>query len=132
MRQDPMNEDPTTDQELEHVIQDWHWDARSHRFAKALGSYLFQFVDSLSAQGLSAKTVNKHCDNCWCIGLLECQYGYRDTFTPGVVFASPGAGYAYEFQRKMSDSAYAIQSYRATWRKLHTYTQAVGHRVQKT
>jgi len=114
-------------QELEDFIQDWHWDEKSHKFAQDLGTYLFQFMDNLYEQGLSDKTVRKHIDNCWCIGILECDYGYRDEFSPGDVFYSPEANYEYEFKRKMSDSKYAINSYRSTWRKLYKHTKALGY-----
>jgi len=90
-------------QELEVFIQDWHWDEKSHEFAQDFGRYLFQFIDHLSEQGLSEKTAQQHTSNCWCIGILECQYGYKDKFSPGVVFRSPEAWYEYEFKRKMSD-----------------------------
>jgi hypothetical protein len=119
-----MNED---NQELEDFIQDWHWDETSHKFAQDFGRYLFQFIDHLHQRDLSEKTVRQHTNNCWCIGILECQYGYKDEFLPGVVFRSPEAGYEYEFRRKMSDSKYAINSYRTTWRKLYKYTTALGY-----
>jgi hypothetical protein len=114
-------------QELEDFIEDWHWDEKSCKFAQDIGLYLFQFIDHLYEQGLSEKTVRKHTSNCWCIGILECQYGYRDEFSPGVVFSSPYAWYEIEFKRKVSDSKHAINSYRSTWRKLHKYTNALGY-----
>lgn len=114
-------------QELEDFIQDWHWDEKSHKFAQNFGLYLFQFISHLHQQGLSEKTVRKHRNNCWCIGILECQYGYKDEFSPSAVFSSPKAWYEYEFKRKVSDSKSAINSYRATWRKLYQYTKALGY-----
>ena len=114
-------------QELEDFIQDWHWDEKSHEFARNFGLYLFQFIDHLSEQGLSEKTVQKHTSNCWCIGILECQYGYKDEFSPDTVFDGPHSSYEYEFGRKMSDSKYAINSYRSTWRKLYKYTESLGY-----
>ena len=92
--------------------------------AQDFGLYLFQFITHLHKQGLSEETVRKHSSNCWCIGFLECQYGYKDEFSPSAVFSSPEAWYKYEFKRKVSDSKYAINSYRATWRKLYKYTKA--------
>jgi len=115
------------DQELEDFIQDWHWDEKSHKFAQELGTYLFQFIDHLHEQGLSSKTLREHTKNCWCAGIAECQYGYNDKFVPGDVFYSPDAGYEHVFKRKMSDSQYAVKSYRSTWRKLYKYTKALGH-----
>ncbi len=114
-------------QELEDFIQDWHWDKKSLKFARDLGLYLFQFVDYLYEQGLSEKTVRQHTSNCWNIGIFECQYGYKDEFSAGAVFYRPDANYEYEFKRKMSDSKYALNSYRSTWRKLYKYTKALGY-----
>ena len=114
-------------QELEEFIQDWHWDEKSHKFAQDFGLYLFQFIDYLYDQGLSEKTVRQHMGNCWCIGYLECGYGYKDEFASGAVFSGPDARYEYEFKRKVRDSKYAINSYRSTWRKLYKYTKALGY-----
>lgn len=114
-------------QRLERFIQDWHWDEQSHQFARDIGSYLFQFIDHLYEEGLSEKTIRRHRGNCWCIGILECQYGYRDEFSPGAVFGGPRALHEIEFKRKVSESNYAINSYRATWRKVYRYTKASGY-----
>ena len=113
-------------QEIEYFIEDWHWDKKSHKFAQNLCKYLFQFIDHLYKQGLSEKTVQKHLDNCWSIGLLECGYGFRDEFSPGDIFYGPDADYEIEFKRKISDSNYAIKSYRSTWRKLYKHTKSLG------
>ncbi len=110
---------------LEEFIQDWYWDERSHEFARQMGAFLFQFVDYLETTGLSEATMRKHISNCWCIGKLECDYGYRDTFSPSIFLGGPS--YLYEFKRKMSDSKYAIASYEATWRKLARYIRALGY-----
>jgi len=123
----PMTADEQETRELEGFIQEWYYGETMHRFAIALGKYLFQFIDYLRAQELSEKTMRKHIDNCWCIGYLESNLGYRDEFVPGDVFCCPEAGYEYEFERKMSHSRYALESYRTTWRKLHSYTKALGH-----
>ena len=71
--------------------------------------------------------MRQHTGNCWCIGYLECGYGYKDEFAPGAVFSGPDAWYEYEFKRKVSDSKYALKSYRSTWRKLYKYTKALGY-----
>ena len=118
-------------QKLEAFIQDWHWDEKSHRFAQEFGRYLFQFIDYLCERGLSAKTVRRHKGNCWFIGILECQYGCKDEFSPGAVFGSPTALYEYDFRRKVSDSKYALNSYRSTWRKLQRYTKGLGYLKHK-
>ncbi|MBD3266350.1 hypothetical protein GF373_06735 [bacterium] len=113
-------------QEIEEFITDWYYDDKSHKYAWDLCKYLFAFIDSLEQQGLKDKTIRKHIDNCWLIGILECSYGYRDVFSPGEVFNYPEADYVHEFRRKHSDSKYALQSYKATWKKLYKYTKTMG------
>jgi hypothetical protein len=111
-------------QELEEYIQDWHFDEASHEFARQMGAFLFQFFAHLEASGLSRQTIRKHESNCWCIGKFECDYGYRDTFTPATFLGGPS--YLTEFKRKISDSKYAVDSYQATWRKLERYVRSLG------
>jgi hypothetical protein len=112
---------------LEDYIEDWYYGEEMNKFAKALGRYLLQFIDHLREQDISQKTRRKHMDNCWYIGYLECNFGYRDEFVPEEVFYSPDAPYDYEFKRKFFSSKSAMTAYRATWRKLYTYTRALGH-----
>lgn len=120
------NADQETDmEELEEFIQDWHWDEASHEIARQMGAFLFQFLDHLEAGGISRQTMRKHESNCWCIGWLECDYGYHDSFTPAIFLGGPS--YDYEFRRKVSDSKYALNSYRATWRKLERYVLSLGY-----
>ena len=127
----PLDDDTTgsstADQEddLEEFIQDWHGDEASHEIARQMGAFLFQFLDHLEASGLSRQTIRKHSSNCWCIGWLECGYGYHDSFTPAIFLGGPS--YEYEFRRKVSDSKYALNSYRATWRKLERYVLSLGY-----
>jgi hypothetical protein len=121
--------DQEKDQEarrLEAYIEDWHWDEPSPQFARDIGVYLFRFMDYLHKLGLAERTVRKHTWNVWLIGILECQYGYRNEFSAAESFGSPWASHEYEFRRKSTDSKYALESYRATWRKLHEYTRALG------
>ncbi len=113
------------DPELEAYIADWHWDEKSHEFARQVGQFLFQFLDSLDDSHLSDQTVRKHESNCWCIGWLECSYGYHDTFSPAIFLGGPN--FDIEFKRKVSDSKYAINSYEATWRKLEKYVRSQGY-----
>lgn len=120
-----MSDEATRD--LEEFIDDWYWDEKSHQFARELGRYLFQFIDQLKTQGLSEKTIRKHTDNCWCLGSLETQYGHRGEFSPAEIFCSPEALYEVYFMHKISDSEYAVKSYRSTWRKLYKYTKALGY-----
>ncbi len=112
----------TDEEELENYILDWHSDKKSHKFAKGIGMYLFQFIDQLSEQGLSEKTARKHADNCWAIGYLECGFGYRKVFVPEDVFGSSEASHEFEYGKYFSGSTYALNSYSSTWRKLHKYT----------
>jgi hypothetical protein len=108
---------------LEEYIEDWHWDEPSHEFARQAGKFLFAFMDHLATTGLAESTLRKHESNCWVIGLLECQYGYHDTFSPQIFTGGPS--FLYEFKRKFSDSKYAVTSYQATWRKLDRYARSV-------
>jgi len=116
--------DPTL-QELESFIEDWHWNERSHELARQMGAFLFQFLDYLQTTGLSERTMRQHSSNCWCIGCLVCSYGYHDTFSPAIFLSGPS--YLYEFKRKVSDSKYAVASYKATWRKLARYVRSLGY-----
>lgn len=110
---------------LENFIQDWYYDETSHEFARQVGTFLFKFLDDLEASGLTRRTLLKHKENCWCIGKLECDYGYRNTFAPDIFLTGPA--YLYEFKRKMSDSKYAVASYQATWRKLERYVRSLEY-----
>ena len=114
-------------EELEYFIRDWHWDKKSHKFAQETGKFLFQFIDALEEEGLSERTIRKHIDNCWSIGILECEYGYHKNFSPNI-FICEEASYLYEFKRKHSDSKNAIGSYKATWRKLAKYVKSLGYK----
>jgi hypothetical protein len=113
------------DPEVEAYIADWHWDEKSHEFARQMGKFLFQFLDSLDDSHLSEQTIRKHESNCWCIGWLESSYGYHDTFSPTIFLSSPN--FDIEFKRKVSDSKYALNSYAATWRKLEKYICSLGY-----
>jgi hypothetical protein len=114
-------------EELERFIRDWYWDEPSHEFAREVGEFLFQFLDHLETTDLSKRTLKKHASNCWLIGKLECDYGCHNTFRPEIFLRGPS--FLYEFKRKVSDSKYAIASYRATWRKLAKYVQSSGHEL---
>ncbi len=113
----------TVNEELENFIQDWHWDKASHKYASDIGLFLLQFMDHLEKSGLSERTIRKHVDNCWCIGHLECSYGYNKKFSPSI-FNGNEPDFLYEFKRKMSNSKYAVDSYSATWRKLVKYVES--------
>ena len=70
------------DRELENFIYEWHEGEQAYLFAKALGKYLFEFMNHLRKQNVSERALRKHIDNCWIIGYLECAYGYDDDFDP--------------------------------------------------
>jgi len=112
-------------EDLEAYIQDWNWDDASHEFARQMGTFLFQFLDHLEADGLSRQTIRKHESNCWCIGLFESSYGNHATFVPGIFLGSPS--HLNEFKRQVSDSPHAMNSYQATWRKLERYILSLGY-----
>ncbi len=110
---------------LEGFIQDWYWDRPSHEFARKLGRFLLQFLDYLSEEGLSRKTINIHSRNCWCIGKCECDYGNTDTFSYRRMSSSPAASYVFSFEHKWSRSKSSVGSYRTTWRRLYKYTKGL-------
>jgi len=110
------------DEELEQFIRDWHHDEKSHKIAQQMGRLFFDFIDSLEKENLSRPTVRKHLDNCWAIGYLECQYGYRKKFSINI-FEDGEALYEFDFSRKFSDSDYAMKSYASTWRKLARFVK---------
>ncbi len=112
---------------VDAYIKDWNWDAASHEFALQMGTFLLQFIDHLHSSGLSDETIRKHEGNSYLIGAFECDYGYHDdAFTPAI-FLSGGPAFLYEFKRKVSASQYAIESYKATWRKIEKYARNLAH-----
>jgi len=112
---------------LEDFIADWYWDKKSHQYAQKLGLFIFDFFAHLEKQNLSEKTIKKHKDNCWLIGNFQCGYGILEKeFSIQDIFYSSEANYEYEFQRKVSDSTYAINSYRSTWKKLFKFAQQIN------
>lgn len=116
---------------LEDFIQDWHCDEPSHRFARDLGEFLLGFLDHLKEEGLARRTINIHARNCWCIGKFECDYGSPDRFSPDTMFSAPWALHVYWFEHKMSDSKYAVASYKATWRRLYKYFRELRNVTSK-
>jgi hypothetical protein len=110
--------------DLEDFIQDWHWDERSHQFARKSGAFLLAFIEHLEESGLSAPSLRAHSRNTWFIGKLTSDYGYHKSFRPGIFLH--GRQYVYEFRRKARDSAHAVSSYVSTWRKLGRYVRALA------
>ena len=68
---------------------------------------------------MSERTLKNHKENTYLIGRFEAGYGFNDSFSPEDL--TDGPEYVYEFERKVSDSKYAIKSYESTWRKLDKY-----------
>ena len=125
-----MNKSPSAkekpDLRVETYIKDWNWDAASYEFALQMGMFLLHFIDDLRSSDLSQATIRKHEANAYLIGAFECDYGYHDTFSP-VIFLGRGTAFLYEFKRKISNSKYAIESYKSTWRKIEKYARSVAH-----
>lgn len=108
--------------EIEEYVDDWHWDENSEKYAFEMGKFLYSFMYYLDDQNLSERTKRNHLENVGLIGTFEAGYGYNDEFYPENL--EDGPGYLYEFERKVSDSKYAIQSYESTWRKLDKYIKS--------
>ena len=108
-----------SEENLEYFIEDWHWDNKSHEFARQMALFLFDFFNYLRENGLSVRTLRKHEGNCELIAGFTAGYGYYDEFTPEVFIGEPD--YLSEFKRKVSKSKNAIESYKTTWRKLAKY-----------
>ena len=116
---------PNNAEQLEHFIQDWHWDEASHQLAREMAEFLFAFLDSLKEAGTSERTLRTYTDNCWSIGILSCGYGYHEKFSPAIFLHGPC--HVYEFKRKHSDSKYAVDAYERTWRRLERYVRSLGY-----
>ena len=108
--------------QIEEYIEDWHWDKKSKKYAFEMGKFLFRFMDYIDDLNISKKTKRKHQDNVYLIGSFEAQYGYNDNFSPKNLEGEPN--FLYEFERKVSNSKYAIQSYKSTWKKLDRYIKS--------
>jgi len=108
--------------EIEEYVSDWHWDETSEKYAFEMGTFLFSFMDYLKDQNLSKRTLENHYSNVYFIGMFEAGYGYNDEFYPENL--EDGPDYVIEFERKVSDSEYAIKSYESTWRKLDKYIKS--------
>ena len=109
-------------EKIKEYIDDWHWDENSEKYAFEMGIFLFSFMDYLEDQKLSEKTKKNHRDNVYLIGMFEAGYGYNEYFSSENL--EDGPSFLYEFERKISDSKYAIQSYESTWRKLDKYIKS--------
>lgn len=111
-----------SEKELEYFTEDWHWDKKSHEFARKMALFMFGFFKYLKSQNLSEPTQRKHESNCSLIGKFVADYGYYDEFTPEVFLGEPD--YISEFKRKVWNSKYMVESYKTTWRKLAKYASS--------
>ena len=117
-------------EEIDDFIEDWHWDEESYKLAFELCQYLFEFVDHLDKkEGLKEKELRRHKSNCWHIGILTCQYGYHEKFSPNI-FAYPPY-HEIEFKSKMVPSRYQLQSYYSTCDKVKEYVIQKGDWVDE-
>ena len=106
------------EEHLEYFIQDWHWDKKSHEFARKMALFMFGFFEYLKSQKLSESTRRKHESNCQLIGKFVADYGYFDEFQPEILTGRPDIN---QFKRKVWNTEYMVQSYKTTWRKLAKY-----------
>ena len=73
-----MKADQEFEEDLEYFIEDWHWDKKSHKFARMMALFMFGFFEYLQNQKLSDSTQRKHGSNCQLIGKFVADYGnYR-------------------------------------------------------
>lgn len=107
------------EEDLEYFIQDWHWDKKSHEFARKMALLMFGFFEYMKSEKLSESTRRKHESNCQLIGKFIADYGYYDEFRPEILTGQPD--YINEFKRKVWNTQYMVQSYKTTWRKLAKY-----------
>ncbi|MEA3357332.1 MAG: hypothetical protein U9Q67_02760, partial [Patescibacteria group bacterium] len=73
-----------SDEELEYFIEDWHCGKKSHKLARKMGLFMFDFFEYLRSQNLSESTLRKHENNCSLIGKFVADYGYYNEFTPDI------------------------------------------------
>ena len=117
-----MKPDKEFEEDLEYLIQDWHWDKKSHEFARRMALFMYGFFEYLKSQKLSESTQRKHESNCQLIGIFVADYGNYNGFRPEILTSEPD--FVSEFKRKVWNSDYMVQSYKATWRKLAKYAKS--------
>jgi len=117
-----MKPDKEFEEDLEYLIQDWHWDKKSYEFARMMGLFMLGFFEYLKSQRLSESTQRKHESNCELIGKFVADYGNYTEFTPEILTGEPD--YVNQFKRKVWNSHYMVQSYKTTWRKLAKFAKS--------
>ena len=113
--------------EIEEYVVDWHWDNESKKYAFDLGKFLFSFIEYIDDSNLSERVKKVHKDNIYLIGMFEAGYGYSDEFHYEDL--TNGPFYIYEFEHKISDSKYAVQSYESTWKKLDKFIKSGAYEM---
>ena len=109
-------------EDLEKFISDYHWDKSSKIYAYELGKVLFSFLIYLKGQDLKPESLRKHRSNLSIIGFFVAKDAYHDKFQPEDILDY--SFYLSEFKIKISDSAYAIQSFKSTGRALNKYIES--------
>jgi len=117
-----MKPDKEFEEDLEYFIEDWHWNKKSHEFARRMALFMFGFFEYLKSQKLSESTQRKHESNSELIGKFVADYGYYNEFRLEILAGQPD--YINQFKRKVSNSHYMVQSYKTTWRKLAKYAKS--------
>jgi hypothetical protein len=119
----------TTTQQIEQYISDLHYNEQTKIFAFEVGKFLFAFIGYINSTDFAEKTKREHIRNVKLIGHFECGYGYTEEFEPSIFEYGPH--YVYEYERKVSSSKFAMQSYAGTWRKLDKFIKS-GEYVEWT
>ena len=108
-------------EKIEDFTSDWSWDEKSKVKAFEMGKVLFAFMNFLE-QKFSKRTYNNHCDNVFFVGMFTMQYGSEEPFE---IEELTGADFhSFQYERKVSDSEYAVNSYEATCRKLDKFIES--------
>ena len=112
-------------EEIEDFIKNWYWDEKAKEKAFEVGKVCFAFLNFLQKK-LSQKTIRIHLDNLFWIGMFEAQYGLNDEFDiDDLTSADLNIDY---YERKVSDSEYAMKSYKATCRKLEKFIESEAYK----
>jgi hypothetical protein len=108
-------------EKIEDFIKNWYWDEAGKIKAFEIGKVCFAFMAFLEEK-LSQKTVRIHIENLFWIGIFENDYGLNEAFDiEDLTSADLNIDY---FERKVSDSEYAMKSYKATCRKLEKFIES--------
>ena len=111
----------TLKEKIDDFIKNWYWDENSKPKAFEIGKVCFAFLSFLEER-LSPKTIRIHTENLFWIGIFENQYGLNEAFDiEDLTSADLNMDY---FERKVSDSEYAMKSYKATCRKLEKFIES--------